>query len=49
MVEQRNRGGETLEHRGWNITTPDGGTVKHLMVEQWNKDGETVEHVMVEE
>ena len=36
MVEQRNRGGETVEHRWWNIRTPDGGTVEHLMVEQWN-------------
>ena len=34
MVEQCNRGGETVEHRWWNIRTPDGGTVEHLMVER---------------
>ena len=36
MMEQRNRGGETVEHSWSNITTRDGGTVEHLMVERWN-------------
>ena len=27
----------------------DGGTVEHLMVEQWNNHGGTVEHSMVEQ
>ena len=34
MLEQRNRGGETVGYRWWNIRTPDGGTVKNLMVER---------------
>ena len=36
MVEQRNRGGETVEHRWWSIRTPNGGTVEHVMVERRN-------------
>ena len=34
MVEQRNRRGETVEHRWLNIRTPNGGTVEHQMVEE---------------
>ena len=48
MLEEGNRGGETLEQRWWNIRTPDGRKEEHLMVEQWNKDGGTVEHLMVQ-
>ena len=38
----------------WNSRTCDGGTVEHLMVEQWTNhggtsDGGTVEHLMVEQ
>ena len=36
MVQQRNRGGETVEHRRWSIRTPNGGTVEHVMVERRN-------------
>ena len=36
MKEQRNRNGETVEHRWWNVRTPVGRKVEHLMVEQWN-------------
>ena len=32
----------------WKSRTPDGGTVEHLMVEQWNRDGGTVENLIVE-
>ena len=34
MVEQRDRSGERVEDRWWNIRTPNGGTVEHLMVEE---------------
>ena len=33
----------------WNSVIPDGGTVKHLVVEQWNRDGGRGKHVMVEQ
>ena len=36
-----------MERRRWNSRTCDGGTVEHLMMEQWNRDGETVEDLMV--
>ena len=34
MVEQRNRSSERVEHRWWNIRTPNGGTVEHPIVEE---------------
>ena len=33
-----------MEQRWENSGTSDGGTVEHVMVEQWNRDGGTVEH-----
>ena len=35
MVDQWNR--------WWNSGQSDGGTVEHLMVEEWNRDGGRVE------
>jgi len=32
----------------YNSRTSHGGTVEHVMVEQWNRDGGTVEHGMME-
>ena len=34
MVEEWNRACRTVEQ--WNSGTSDGGSVEHVMVEQWN-------------
>ena len=45
---------EHLTVEQWDIrwsksTTFDGGTLEHLMVEQWNRDSGTVEYLIVEQ
>ena len=42
-----------MKQSWYNSRTSHGGTVEHVMVEQWNRDGGTwydgtVEHVMME-
>ena len=56
MVEQYNiswlnGGTEVLNSRTswWNSTLSDGGTVEHLILEQWNYHGGTKQHLMVEQ
>ena len=49
MVKQYITVEGTVEQRWWNSGTSDGGTMKDMMLEQWNRDGGTVEHLMVEQ
>ena len=36
IVDRFKRDGGSVEQRWWNSGTFDGGTVEHLMVEQWD-------------
>ena len=38
-----------MEQRWWNSRICDGGTIEHLMVEQWNNHAGTAEHLMVKQ